>query len=500
MDNIIVSFTSYPARIGSVKKVLDSLYAQTLRADEIILWLAQEEFPQKETELPPSLQEDLSAQRFTLRWCDNLGSHKKYFYAMQEYPEDIIVTVDDDTFYHPDSLQKLVDAHNRFPHAVAALTTTLVQLDSALKPLPIFDWLFDFQKLCEPSMLLMAIGVGGVLYPPHAVDKRIFDKQLIRELCTVKGIICGDDLLLKTGELLNGTPVVCVVNKPYYRLPDTQETALAKIMPNEEHKNLITKRIEERFRDCFDEQSMQRLNKEWSEFEQLDKRYALRKTHWISRASRDLERSIGHLFLPGDPAVPDASDHANIKSAVQLMSRAVCAYQFQDTKNETAEAIAALREQIIKIPGIDSIVCKSIEVRGLVEYGVLLNTQTCLIWRGIPVFMQNFKNWQMFLTEHPHCDSVYRQSFEKFLTDMDAKVSKSKNVLSETDIDAWKQAYQDIKPLQTIPDFLKKCIVPFTINTSQSGYPEKKKFHKANILKAINEAFAYFEKRYKEKP
>ena len=40
---IIVSFTSYPPRIKSVHRVVESLYRQTVKADEIILYLSLED-------------------------------------------------------------------------------------------------------------------------------------------------------------------------------------------------------------------------------------------------------------------------------------------------------------------------------------------------------------------------------------------------------------------------------------------------------------------------
>ena len=107
MKRLIISFTSYPARIKYVKNVLRALYAQTLQPDKILLWLAKEQFPNLEKDLPEELQDDLRQNKFELRWCDNLGTHKKYFYAMQEFPEDIIVTVDDDVEYDKDVLQTL---------------------------------------------------------------------------------------------------------------------------------------------------------------------------------------------------------------------------------------------------------------------------------------------------------------------------------------------------------------------------------------------------------
>ena len=93
---LIVSFTSYPARIHAVPQVLESLYAQSMKPDRILLWLAEEQFPKREADLPPRLIDDIAAGKFELRWCDDIGSHKKYFYAMLEFPDDIVVIVDDD--------------------------------------------------------------------------------------------------------------------------------------------------------------------------------------------------------------------------------------------------------------------------------------------------------------------------------------------------------------------------------------------------------------------
>lgn len=41
---VIISLTSYPPRIKGVHKVIESLYRQTVLADEIILYLSNEEF------------------------------------------------------------------------------------------------------------------------------------------------------------------------------------------------------------------------------------------------------------------------------------------------------------------------------------------------------------------------------------------------------------------------------------------------------------------------
>ena len=439
---LIVSFTSYPARIQTVPKVLESLYAQTMQPDKILLWLAEEQFPNREADLPRQLVDDAAAGKFELRWCDNLGSHKKYFYAMQEYPEDIIVTVDDDIFYHQEMLQTLMDGHTRFPRSVVARTASVVLLDSKLNPLPIVEWLFDFQSLTEPSMLLMAIGVGGVLYPPHSVNERIFDKEFILEACTVNGRTFGDDLLLKVGEMLNNTSVVSVECEPYRRLPNTQETALAKLMPKENHKNLLIKKCKDRFQDAFDGDSAHRLETAISEFEEMDHKLGLKKKYMLTRPSRDLIKQLWYLSLPDAPSKPDASDYRKVKDIARLAARVFTAYPPDNSDDETARAFRAFRQELLDIPGIANLAETDVVICGLIDYGVPLNEDCHILYRGIPIYMKSLHNWQSLMANHPNCKPIFRKGYEAFLRKTEVKIGQAESVLSKTEIDEWKLAYE----------------------------------------------------------
>lgn len=57
-------------------------------------------------------------------------------------------------------------------------------------------------------MDLLATGVGGILYPPHCMDNRLFDIEKIQQLC-----LYGDDIWLKAMQLLSGTPVVAIFHE-----------------------------------------------------------------------------------------------------------------------------------------------------------------------------------------------------------------------------------------------------------------------------------------------
>ena len=49
---IIASLTTFPQRINIVSETIKTILAQSIKPDKVILWLAEEQFPQKETELP----------------------------------------------------------------------------------------------------------------------------------------------------------------------------------------------------------------------------------------------------------------------------------------------------------------------------------------------------------------------------------------------------------------------------------------------------------------
>lgn len=223
---LIVSMTSYPARIGALAPVLDSLFNQDRKADEILLWLAKEEFPGMEQDLPEYLTQLAAEKRLTIRWCDNLKPHKKYFYALQEYTEDLIVTVDDDLLYSSNLLSSLYRSYLQYPQAVSAVRVHLMLLSEDNRILPYNTWIRETDCcLHTPSMQLFATGGAGTLYPPHLFRKEFFDWNAIQTHCPI-----ADDLWLKAMELMSGVPVVAARRREALQyLPGSQVDALKRV-------------------------------------------------------------------------------------------------------------------------------------------------------------------------------------------------------------------------------------------------------------------------------
>lgn len=238
---LIVSLTSYPARIETVHLVLETIYAQTRKADEIILWLASEQFPGGVNKLPEKLQFLIGEGRLTLRWCDDLKPHKKYFYALQEFDKDIVVTIDDDVLYDEEMLDNLYQSYLRYPSAVSTIRAHLITI-SEEKVMPYQDWIQRRGVYYKgPSKWLMAIGVGGVLYPPGIFRNELFDKETIIKTC-----LWADDLWLKAMGLICDVPVVIAQDyQELIHIPGTQQDALFRKNVHEnqndiQFKNIIT--------------------------------------------------------------------------------------------------------------------------------------------------------------------------------------------------------------------------------------------------------------------
>ena len=109
---LIVSLTSHPPRIRTTVVTLNTLLRQTLKPNKLILWLAESQFPKKEKDLPKDLLElrDLGLE---IRWCEDFKSYKKLIPALKEFPNDIIITADDDLYYEEDWLESLYQAYQQ---------------------------------------------------------------------------------------------------------------------------------------------------------------------------------------------------------------------------------------------------------------------------------------------------------------------------------------------------------------------------------------------------
>ncbi|MBO4231376.1 MAG: hypothetical protein J5886_06835 [Bacteroidales bacterium] len=117
---IIISMTSYPKRINnlyySIRLLLEK---QSLKPDVLFLWLSEEEFPNKENDLPSNLNTLIRENgTIDLRWVkENTYVHKRH--EVFRYIDDAYVFfMDDDVEYDPKLIETVVDISNCYPDTI----------------------------------------------------------------------------------------------------------------------------------------------------------------------------------------------------------------------------------------------------------------------------------------------------------------------------------------------------------------------------------------------
>jgi len=206
---LIISLTSYPARMYDIHYCIYSLLNQNLKPDEVILWLGKEQFPNGEEDVPKKVL-DLKKNGLTIKFTEDIKSFKKLIPALIEYPNDIIVTADDDIFYHENWLEKLYNEYlnndkNIICHRAHKIGIKNKKIQSYSK----------WQKcICNASVSVtnFITSGGGVLFPPHSLYKDICNKELFLKLSPK-----ADDIWFWAMVVLNDKKIK-VVNEPITEL------------------------------------------------------------------------------------------------------------------------------------------------------------------------------------------------------------------------------------------------------------------------------------------
>lgn len=199
-ERIVVSLTSFPARINDVWQVVACMLAQTLQPTKVILWLSKEQFASKDA-LPQSLL-SLEDETFSIRLVDgDLRSHKKHYYAFREYPGDLVVIIDDDLYYPTDMLAKLYEAHCQNPAAVVCRYAYQMRYapDGTVKPYA--QW-GKVMGASTSGQLFFGSG-GGTLFQPARLYPDISRKDLFTRLTPQ-----ADDIWLNAMTRLADIPIV----------------------------------------------------------------------------------------------------------------------------------------------------------------------------------------------------------------------------------------------------------------------------------------------------
>lgn len=211
-EEVVVSLTSFPAAIGFVRPVVESLLRGSVLPDRIVLYVTMAQFG------PEGLPAELTAlagreERFEIRdYPRDIRSYRKLVPALADFPEAVIVTVDDDVAYHRNMLRDLLRLHRQYPRAVLAHRAKRVSPGKPYRRWPKYRWYHFLTRRIHRGFLNIQTGVGGVLYPPHSLKKDMIDPELFTRIAPT-----ADDFWFWAAAVAEGTEIIPVPmghNKP----------------------------------------------------------------------------------------------------------------------------------------------------------------------------------------------------------------------------------------------------------------------------------------------
>lgn len=192
--DVIISLTTIPYRLPKLHLVIRSLLNQTVSFNKIILWINED----LEFKVPNSLNK-LQSDRFEIKFSKSNSSHRKLVETLKIYPSKNIVTCDDDLMYPNDWLERLLIEHKSHPDAIVAHMCRAFRFnENGL--MPYRNWRSEL--LGESSERTLAVGWGGVFYPPSSLHEDVLNETLYMKLAPK-----ADDLWFKAMALKKGTSV-----------------------------------------------------------------------------------------------------------------------------------------------------------------------------------------------------------------------------------------------------------------------------------------------------
>ena len=109
-EKVIVTLTSYKARLFNIPHILDTIYYQTLLPDLVVLNLAYEE------QVPSDITDYIDKHNIEVFRVPDTKVYKKLIPTLKRYPNDIVISIDDDWLYPNGMIADFLEMHKKYPN------------------------------------------------------------------------------------------------------------------------------------------------------------------------------------------------------------------------------------------------------------------------------------------------------------------------------------------------------------------------------------------------
>lgn len=230
MGKVIVSLTSYGVRLKSVQYTIGSILKGSVLPDKIVLWVAE-----GDKAICPTDRIKKLSSIVDVRFCKDLKSYKKIVPAVKEFPDDCIVTADDDLIYWKDWLKELVEAHKQYPTSIIAQRCRRISYENYS------EW--RLVKLFSISIRNFLTSGGGTLFPPKSLDKDVTNEELFMKYAPT-----ADDIWINAMAKKIGTQIVCLGHPDLKESAGDKGRALAKINYENGKNDVYIQRIRDDYK------------------------------------------------------------------------------------------------------------------------------------------------------------------------------------------------------------------------------------------------------------
>ena len=177
IPELIASITSYPERIKTAHRAIKSILNNTILPDRLVLYLTRSQFPGGESKLPARLRLVMARyRRLEIRWVDyDIKSYKKLVPALLDFPNDCIITFDDDMVYDRHLIARLLRQRRNNPESIIASRAKYLMFDDGGELMPYKKWQsfsllnYLFRVGLVPRYRNMALSGSGTLFPPNSM-------------------------------------------------------------------------------------------------------------------------------------------------------------------------------------------------------------------------------------------------------------------------------------------------------------------------------------------
>ena len=177
-NDFVFSLTSYSYRVtDALPYALYSIISQTIKPKKIVVYLDNVNW---NNENLPSILKKLRNIGVDFRFCEDLKSYKKLIPTLIDFPDNPIITLDDDFYYNTNYHEWMRCAYDKSDKKTVLGQWGCIPEKNNGKYIPYNEWK-DIKYLQEGD----EISFFGCCccYPPHIFDSEILKKEVFMKLC-----------------------------------------------------------------------------------------------------------------------------------------------------------------------------------------------------------------------------------------------------------------------------------------------------------------------------